>query len=304
MVPVAVRAKDDAGGGNAVGAILASLATDVDDPGERLAAIIASTTHAKQQLQGMSKAAILQYSALLIAPSMLQMIPRRAGHVRPTFNVVISNVPGPEQPLYFRGARLEATYPMSIPVHGQALNITCNSYAGNDVLRLHRLPRHVPHLQRLAVYCGEALAEASRLSPTAPRKTGNHRRHWAQIALVPGHGSWDPRAMETQQSGRSLLERFMAPIQMANLTRSSEAESIVRELFGLAGIEIGGTRPGDIRVHDPRFYERVLRDASIGFGESYMDGWWETDALDVTIDKIMRASLQAEDHRAAGACAR
>ena len=75
-------------------------------------------------------------------------------------------------------------------------------------------------------------------------------------------------------------------------TRASEAESIVRELFTLAGIEIGGASPGDIRVHDPRFYERVLRDASIGFGESYMDGWWETDALDVTIEKIMRANLK------------
>ena len=83
----------DAGGGNAVGAILASLATDVVDPAERLAAIIASTGLAKAQLAGMSKAAILQYSALLIAPSMLQMIPTTAGHLRPTFNVVVSNVP-------------------------------------------------------------------------------------------------------------------------------------------------------------------------------------------------------------------
>src|SRR5678815_2384484 len=130
MLPVAIRAKDELGGGNAVGAILATLATDIDDPAERLARIVASTTRAKQQLQGMSKPAILQYSALLIAPSMLQMIPSTAGHLRPTFNVVISNVPGPDQPLYFRGARLEASYPMSIPVHGQALNITCTSYAG------------------------------------------------------------------------------------------------------------------------------------------------------------------------------
>ncbi|NVB77816.1 MAG: cyclopropane fatty acyl phospholipid synthase [Kofleriaceae bacterium] len=84
----------------------------------------------------------------------------------------------------------------------------------------------------------------------------------------------------------------MAPLQVANLTRSSDAESIVRELFGLAGIEIGGTARGDIRVHDPRFYERVIRDASVGFGESYMEEWWETDALDVTIDKIMRANLK------------
>lgn len=159
MVPVAIRAKDELGGGNAVGAILATMATDTADPAERLARIIASTTRAKQQLQGMSKAAILQYSALLIAPSMLQMIPGTAGHLRPTFNVVISNVPGPEQPLYFRGARLEASYPMSIPVHGQALNITCTSYAGMVCFGFTGCRDTVPHLQRLAVYCGEALPD-------------------------------------------------------------------------------------------------------------------------------------------------
>jgi WS/DGAT/MGAT family acyltransferase len=159
MLPVSVRTKDDVGGGNAVGAILATLATDIDDPAQRLARIVSSTTHAKQQLQGMSKAAILQYSALLIAPSMLQMIPTAAGHVRPTFNVVISNVPGPERPLYFRGARLEAAYPMSIPVHGQALNITCNSYAGMLCFGFTGCRDTVPHLQRLAVYTGEALTD-------------------------------------------------------------------------------------------------------------------------------------------------
>jgi cyclopropane-fatty-acyl-phospholipid synthase len=94
--------------------------------------------------------------------------------------------------------------------------------------------------------------------------------------------------METQASG--LLRKFMPAIQMP--TRSVDAEAIVREVFGLAGIEIGGTAPGDIRVSDPRFYERVLRDASIGFGEAYMDEWWETDELDLTIYKMMRANLK------------
>jgi WS/DGAT/MGAT family acyltransferase len=159
MLPVAIRTKEEQGGGNAVGAILASLATDLADPVERLHAIVASTQHAKQQLQGMSKAAILQYSALLTAPSMLNMLPMTAGHVRPTFNVVISNVPGPDEPLYFRGARLDASYPMSIPVHGQAVNITCNSYAGNVCFGFTGCRDTVPHLQRLAVYCGEALGE-------------------------------------------------------------------------------------------------------------------------------------------------
>jgi len=104
------------------------------------------------------------------------------------------------------------------------------------------------------------------------------------------------RAMQTQTTSpsdrvRELVGRIIPTIQ-TTVTRSSDAESIVRELFGLADIEFGGSRPGDIRVHDQRFFERVLRDASVGLGESYMDDWWETDALDVTIDKIMRANLK------------
>ena len=159
MLPVAIRTKGEAGGGNAVGAILASLATDIEDPVKRIETIIASTKLAKQQLQGMSKAAVLQYSAMLCAPAMLQMMPAASGKMRPTFNVVISNVPGPEEPLYFRGARLEANFPVSIPVHGQALNITCSSYAGSMCFGFTGCRDTVPHLQRLAVYCGEALDE-------------------------------------------------------------------------------------------------------------------------------------------------
>jgi cyclopropane-fatty-acyl-phospholipid synthase len=89
---------------------------------------------------------------------------------------------------------------------------------------------------------------------------------------------------------RELFGRFMPAMRVPS--RSSDSESVVRELFALAGITIGGTAPGDITVHDPRFYERLLRDASLGLGESYMDGWWETEALDVFIDKVMRANLK------------
>src|SRR3954469_14017015 len=88
---------------------------------------------------------------------------------------------------------------------------------------------------------------------------------------------------------RGLFERVL-PAIVPN--RTSDAEAIIRELFSLADIEIGGTRPGDIQVNDPKFYERTLRGASLGFGEAYMDEQWETDALDVTIDKVMRANLK------------
>jgi len=159
MVPVNIRPKDDPGGGNAVGAILASLGTHLSDPGARLQAVISSTKKAKEQLQGLSKSAIVQYSALLLTPFLLQTLPGAATWVPPTFNVVISNVPGPDETLYFNGARLEACYPMSIPVHGLALNITCSGYAGYLNFGFIGCRDTLPHLQRLAVYCKEELSE-------------------------------------------------------------------------------------------------------------------------------------------------
>ena len=75
-------------------------------------------------------------------------------------------------------------------------------------------------------------------------------------------------------------------------TSAIRAEATVRELFALADVEIGGARPWDIRVSNPAFYERLLRDASIGLGESYMDRWWECDALEQFMEKILRARLK------------
>ncbi len=73
MLPVNLRPKDDPGGGNAVGAILASMATHVADPVDRLQEIIASTRRAKQQLEGMPRSTIMQYSTLLLAPLAIQL---------------------------------------------------------------------------------------------------------------------------------------------------------------------------------------------------------------------------------------
>lgn len=159
MLPVNIRPKDDPGGGNAVGSILASLATDEADPVARLRRIVASTGEAKAQLQGMTKAGIMQYSALLMAPMLLSQVPGTVGRVRPAFNLVISNVPGPTQPLFFRGYRMEAYYPLSIPMPGYGLNITVVSYLDTLNFGFIGCRDNLPHLQRLAVYSREALEE-------------------------------------------------------------------------------------------------------------------------------------------------
>jgi hypothetical protein len=68
-------------------------------------------------------------------------------------------VPGPDKPLYFRGAELVAIYPASIVTHGQALNITCESYAGAMNFGFTGCHASLPSMQRLAVYAMDALEE-------------------------------------------------------------------------------------------------------------------------------------------------
>ena len=72
------------------------------------------------------------------------------------------------------------------------------------------------------------------------------------------------------------------------------SEKILREMLELAGIQVNGGNPWDIQVHDTRFYDRVLRDSSLGLGEAYMDGWWDCQALDQFFHRLLRARLQAQ----------
>jgi WS/DGAT/MGAT family acyltransferase len=158
-LPVSIRPQGDDTVGTAITFILANLATDHADPRERLEKIRTSTVHAKQHLQRLSKASLNNYTSAFMGPFILSLMTGLGGRGRPMFNVTISNVPGPEKPLYFAGARLEAMYPISLLSHGQALNITCVSYAGTLNFGFTGCRDTLPHMQRLAVYTGEALEE-------------------------------------------------------------------------------------------------------------------------------------------------
>jgi len=68
-------------------------------------------------------------------------------------------------------------------------------------------------------------------------------------------------------------------------------KKIVEELLALTDIEVNGSRPWDIRVLNDNFYSRILKDPSMQMGETYMDGWWESDQLDESINKLLRARL-------------
>ncbi|MBI4133197.1 class I SAM-dependent methyltransferase, partial [Candidatus Uhrbacteria bacterium] len=66
----------------------------------------------------------------------------------------------------------------------------------------------------------------------------------------------------------------------------------IKQLLATADIIVGGMRPHDIHVHNDRLYSRVLREGSLGFGEAYMDGWWDTPAVDELVTRIFNAHLE------------
>ena len=156
MVPVGLNAKQSqfasAEGGNAVGAVMVQLGTHLPDPADRLAAIHRSMKDGKEGLSSMTQAQIMAMSALGQAPAILTPILRMQGIMRPPYNLIISNVPGPRTTHYWNGAKLTGTYPLSIPINGMALNITCTSYDGKMCFGLTGCRRTVPHLQRLLMH--------------------------------------------------------------------------------------------------------------------------------------------------------
>ena len=70
-----------------------------------------------------------------------------------------------------------------------------------------------------------------------------------------------------------------------------KAKHIVSELLSGADVSIDGRMPWDIRVHNDRLYRRLLSEADLGLGESYMDGWWDCEALDEFVNRILKARL-------------
>ena len=157
MVPVSMR-RDDTASGNQVAMLLATLGTDLTDPRERLETIKASVQESKDRYAKMTPAQIVAYSGLLAAPSNLSVATGLAPRFQ-AYNVTISNVPGPKKTLYWNGARLDGTYPVSIVADGQALNITLNSYADKMEFGITACRRALPHIQRLLDYLEQGLTE-------------------------------------------------------------------------------------------------------------------------------------------------
>lgn len=160
MVPVSLRREDEAdAGGNLVGAILCNLATHADDPAERLQAVSESMRSNKKVFSELPRVQALALSAMNMGSLALAAVPGWVNSTSPPFNLVISNVPGPQEQLYCGGARLDGNYPLSAVLDGQALNITLVSNAGNLDFGLVGCRRSVPHLQRLLAHLETSLKD-------------------------------------------------------------------------------------------------------------------------------------------------
>lgn len=157
MVPMNLR-QDDSTGGNQIAMILANLGTHIADPANRLRTIKASVEEAKNRYKQMTPEEILNLTALMLAPTGLNLLTGLAPEWR-AFNVIISNVPGPKEPLYWNGARLEGMYPVSVALNQIALNITLTSYIGQLEFGLIACRRTLPSMQRLLDYLEHALRE-------------------------------------------------------------------------------------------------------------------------------------------------
>jgi len=173
-VPVSVRSQDQNGTyGNKVSMMLAPLPTNLADPGERLAAMHEAMRAAKDQ-HGAIPASLLadvtQFAMPALANQAWQLSAklRLMERVNP-FNLFVSNVPGPNVPLYYAGAELLAYYPVSALFDGQGLNITVMSYRGNLYFGLVACPLLVPDLDVMAGFLREELgaliAASGRLGP-------------------------------------------------------------------------------------------------------------------------------------------
>jgi WS/DGAT/MGAT family acyltransferase len=158
-VPVSLRSGQEGEAGNSVSVMVCTLATDVEDPGERLELIKSSVNAAKAQLKGRSARTSDNYTQLLSGLVVLTQALGIADRVAPAANVIVSNVPGSRELRYLNGAKLVEQYPMSMLIDGQALNITVTSHDDRLDFGLLACPNAVPDPQHLADYLESALED-------------------------------------------------------------------------------------------------------------------------------------------------
>jgi WS/DGAT/MGAT family acyltransferase len=180
QVPVSMRADADRDVGTKVSAMFVSLETQVAEPLERLAAIHAGTTGAKEMQAALAAEKIMGISEAA-PPVMIDLAARMytlAGldrSIRP-MNLIISNVPGPPFPIYCAGATIEALYPMGPLLYGTGLNITVFSYRDRVDVGFMVCRELVPEPWALVDALEASFAELRAAALPAPGKAASRKK--------------------------------------------------------------------------------------------------------------------------------
>jgi diacylglycerol O-acyltransferase / wax synthase len=155
MMPVSLRQEGNTDLNNQASMMLVSLGSNHADPLKRFAAILESTQKVKAALSSLKGVLPTDYPSLL-TPWLVSGLAgtynksRIANYIPMPANVVISNVPGPTVPLYLAGAKMTSFHPLSIIVHGVALNITVQTYAGHIDFGIICCKQAVPQARSIA----------------------------------------------------------------------------------------------------------------------------------------------------------
>lgn len=169
-MPISLRAEGDTRANTQATMTAVSLATHLTKPADRLAAIMRTTGSLKDSLSGVKHLIPTDLPSiglpwLITAGTQAYGASGLADRIAPLVNLVISNVPGPQLPLYLAGAKMLTYTPVSIIIHGVGLNITVQSYNGQLDIGLIADGKTVPDVQRIADGMGVAFEELASLPP-------------------------------------------------------------------------------------------------------------------------------------------
>jgi WS/DGAT/MGAT family acyltransferase len=187
MVPVSMRADQDAGEfGNQISFIFVELPCDLADAGERLMSIHADVDQRKRQ--GEPEVADRVLKAFRYAPHTVQKVLSRLIASPRAFNLVISNIPGPREPLYMRGCELEEAYPVVPLAEGHSVSIGLTTICDQAFFGIYADRRSLPDADLLAGCVDEAIDELLALTPPPNGRSSSHGNGGGRRAPV-GAGS-------------------------------------------------------------------------------------------------------------------
>ncbi len=172
-MPISLRAPGDAEATNQVFGMLCPIATQIEDPIERLQSIKKTASESKTlagTVKDVSPKDFTLLGAPILLPGLAQLFGRSglADLMPSTTNLTISNVPGPPIPVFCAGAKVLAMYPVSIPVHGIALNITVQSYLDKLDFGITADRKAVPDADHLADLLVASMAELKAAAEKLP----------------------------------------------------------------------------------------------------------------------------------------